>query len=831
MDQLVLAEQGVFLTTDAHGEIPVGAPEALGLYYQDTRFLSGFALRVNGGVMPLLGVEDNGYAATLTYGEVAESPVRTPGIPPNVVVRRTRYIDMPDDTPHPPPHADWSLGPTRGPTAQPASPSRGEGAHNASPLARGQGERARPSDPRLGAEGLGSHGAGVRAITPLPRSGRAGWAVGSADPRDQSARAGGEGAPALRERISLTSYNRDALDVRLTLALAADFRDIFAVRQFVRAEPGAYVPPAFPAPGRIVLAYTGRDETPRQTVCHLVPAPDEAVPRSNNGDGTGELAVEARYALHLEPRQTVDIELTLALSSGVAVTAHPANEGAARPQAFEESLAATTLSHDAWLDEACTRIDTNDAAINRVLDRGLRDLRLLLLRFPTGPYMAAGIPWFAVPFGRDALIAALEMLTVNPDIAVGVLRYLAAHQGRKVNPARDEEPGKIMHEMRVGETVRRGLAPFGPYYGSVDATPLFLVLLGRTVEWLDDAALARELEPAMRAALTWLDQYGDPDGDGYIEFQRKAGGGIANQGWKDSGDSLQFRDGAYPEAPIALVEAQGYAYEARRAVAALLLRLGDEAGAAAQDERATNLRARFNRDFWLPDEGCYAQALDRDKRPVPAVTSNAGHPLWSDIADDEKAAATAARLMAADMCAGWGIRTLSTEYPSYNPISYHNGSIWPHDTAIVAAGLKRYCHDTAAATLLEQVVAAAGGYDGARLPELYAGLARHEGERGPVPYPVSCSPQAWAAGSVFLLLQSVLGLRPGADGATLHLRPSFPHGLTWVTLRGLRIGHGTISLAVEARLDGSIEVSCATTSGSHVTATAASGEPITVRLE
>ena len=330
---------------------------------------------------------------------------------------------------------------------------------------------------------------------------------------------------------------------------------------------------------------------------------------------------------------------------------------------FAAGLAQTVAAHEAWLADACTRIETDHAALNRVLEQSLRDLRLLLLAPPTGPYVAAGIPWFAVPFGRDGLLTSLETLMVNPRLAVGTLRYLAQHQGRNVDPRRDEEPGKIMHEMRSGESVRMGEMPFDPYYGTVDGTALFLVLLGQVVRWTADVGLARELEPAVRAALEWLDRYGDLDGDGYIEFERKAGRGLANQGWKDSGDSLQFPDGAFPQAPLALVEVQGYAYEARLAGAAALRLVGDEAAALRQEQQAQRLRERFNGDFWLPDERFFAQALDDRKRPIPAVTSNAGHALWSGIVADERATPLVERLLATDMCSGWGIRTLATGYP------------------------------------------------------------------------------------------------------------------------------------------------------------------------
>ena len=363
----------------------------------------------------------------------------------------------------------------------------------------------------------------------------------------------------------------------------------------------------------------------------------------------------------------------------------------------------------------------------------------------------------------------------------------------------------------------------------MDGTALFLVLLGRVMQWTNDTALVRELAPAVRAALDWLDRYGDLDGDGYIEFQRKAGQGLANQGWKDSGDSLQFPDGTFPQAPIALVEAQGYTYDARLAGAMALRAIGDEPAALREEQKAQELRERFNQDFWLPEERFFAQALDAGKRVVPAVTSNAGHALWSGVVADDHAAVVAERLLSADMASGWGIRTLSTAYPSYNPLSYHNGSVWPHDTAIVAAGLKRYGHHRGAATLLAQVVAAATGYADARLPELYAGLPRAAADRGPVPYPVSCSPQAWSAASVFLLLQSALGLDADAPAATIRLCPLFPPGLHRVSLSRLRVGTSIVDLEVEVIGDGNYRVTA--TAGAYASSQLlAPGTPGTIAL-
>ncbi len=703
MDELVLAEQGSFLTANARGDIPVDDPGALGFFCRDMRFLSGFTLRLNDEEIPLLGVDAHGYWQTLTYStpEVALNKGKT--LPSNIVLRRTRYL-------------------------------------------------------------------------------------AAAERQD--------GLPALRERIAVTSYNRVPIDMTVDLTVTADFRDIFDVRGFLHGAPAPADAPAFPRRDTIVLMHHGRDRVRRSTVCTLDPAPALLGPLETNE------GARAHYNLVVAPGTTSTIDLYIEPFIGEG------NEGAeAAPTiSFDLGLSEAVASHRRWIEEECTAIETDNPALNATIARSVQDLRLLLQDQSTGPYIVAGVPWYAVPFGRDGIITALQTLMLDPDLAVGTLRFLAAHQGRALDPSRDEEPGKIMHEMRAGELVGAGLAPFGPYYGTVDATPLYLVLLGRTLQWIDDDDLVRALEPTVRAALSWLDAYGDPDGDGLIEFERKAGRGITNQGWKDSADSLQFPDGSYADAPIALVEVQGYAYEARLAAAAVLRRLGDEGGASLQDRKAAALRERFNAAFWLDAESFYAQALDGSKRPAPAVTSNVGHALWSGIVDEERSAPVAARLLSADMCTGWGVRTLSSLYPSYNPLSYHNGSIWPHDVSIVAAGLKRYGHDDAAATLLAQTVDAAQGFVDARLPELYGGLPRGVAERGPAPYPVSCSPQAWAAGSVILLLQSVLGLEPDAARGVVRLRPILPPGVRRVAVRRLRVGAVLLDLRIEQTEDGGYAV-------------------------
>lgn len=742
MDGLMLTEHGVLLTTDNRGDIPIGAPGVLGLYYQDTRFLSGWEVRINGMLPPLLGVENRGYMTRLSYGSIASSRLRPGGLPPGILLMRTRYIST-----------------------------------------------------------------ALRGDDMLPSS------------------------PVLYERIMLTSYQRVPLSIMLEMTVAVDFQDVFCVRQFAQALPGKYESLDQSERSTLHLSYTGRDDVRRHTLCKATPAPHTVTSTSqmaNEGEMWRAIGGIMQHSLYLIPKEPITIEVLIQpviddLASS-ASTPPSVTDGRAGPKGFDGGLEAIEHAHDQWAIDECTRIETDNPALNRVVEQSLRDLRLLLLMPPTGPYVAAGIPWYATPFGRDGLITALQTLPINPAIARGTLRYLAAHQGRAVDSSRDEEPGKIMHEMRSGETVSTGMMPFNPYYGSIDATPLFLVLLGRTQRWLADDALLQDLASAVQAALAWLDDYGDVDGDGYIEFQRRAGRGITNQGWKDSNDALQFPDGSYPNAPIALVEVQGYVYEARLVGAKVLRRLGDEAGATNQERRAAVLREHFNQDFWLADDSFLAQALDAYKKQIPAVTSNAGHALWSGIVDEKRAPLVARRLLADDMSSGWGVRTLSALYPSYNPLSYHNGSVWPHDTAIVAAGLKRYGHDTGPAILLEQIVAAAGGYLDARLPELYAGLPRQGGTHGPVPYPVSCSPQAWAAGSVFLLLQSVLGLEPDAGRNVLRVRPLFPLSLSIVRLQRLRVRGVVIDLEIEATDETTYMIRCASEGGPALVRTIGVGE-------
>ncbi len=576
----------------------------------------------------------------------------------------------------------------------------------------------------------------------------------------------------LEQRLVLESFAHEPHELWLTWHLAADFADVFEVRGLSRAHRGVFLPLERQGSG-LRFAYRGLDGVVRTTEVAFEPPPERV-------DGG-----VAGYRLRLVPGRRHALVVRVRAGAGASA---PTEGFAAATQRRRERLQA--------LEQAAPRIHADHERFNQWLARSRVDFRLLLTATPAGWIPYAGIPWYVAPFGRDSLIAALQVLPFEPEVARGTLRYLARHQGAVDDPFTDQEPGKILHELRRGELAACREIPFVPYYGSVDATPLFLVLLAETLRWTGDRALAQELWPAALRALDWLRRTTDADPAGFLRYRRRSPLGLEHQGWKDSRDAVMHRSGEPARPPIALVEVQGYLYAALRGAAEVAEACGEGGLAAELRARAARLRERFEAEFWMEEEGYYALALDGEGRRCEVVSSNPGHCLWAGIVSPARAGRVAARLMAEDLFTGWGIRTLSSRERLYNPMSYHNGSVWPHDTALAAVGMQRYRFAEPFLTLTTCLFEAALQFEGARLPELFCGFPRQPGY-GPTRYPVACSPQAWAAGVPFQLLAALLGLEPDAAENRLTLnRPQLPPWLGALELTGLRLGASALDLRV-----------------------------------
>jgi glycogen debranching enzyme len=586
------------------------------------------------------------------------------------------------------------------------------------------------------------------------------------------------------QRLHIHSFSPTPIETSVTIQFAADFADIFEVRGTRRTKRGKLLP-LERENGVLFLPYQGLDGVRRRTCLEFSPPPSEVL------DGG------VRFDLSLHPQSAATIVLTIACDAEGQWS--PPLGPAAALEAAQGSLCA------ARADRAAFQTDNDE--FNEWINRSVADLQMLVTQTTYGPYPYAGIPWYSTVFGRDGLITALESLWLQPSLARGVLKYLAATQADHVDPDRDAEPGKIVHEVRHGEMAALREIPFGQYYGSIDSTPLFLMLAGAYYERTADRTLIESLWPNIERALSWIDKYGDRDGDSFAEYQSQAGDGLVQQGWKDSHDSVFHADGSPAEAPVALCEVQGYCYAARRDAAVLALALGKEQRASELASQAANLQARFEREFWCEGLGMYALALDGHKRPCRVRASNAGQCLFTGIASPERARRVAETLMSEAMFSGWGVRTLASTEVRYNPLSYHNGSVWPHDNALIAWGLDRYHLKQPVLAILSGMFQASRFVDLHRLPELWCGLPRREGE-GPTLYPVACAPQAWSAAALLLLMQSALGMRMDAEEDRVHFcYPRLPEFLSEIEIRNLWLPGGSLDLRIERHhQDVSVEV-------------------------
>ena len=584
---------------------------------------------------------------------------------------------------------------------------------------------------------------------------------------------------ACHEQVRFTHHGDEPVELEVELRLDADFIDVFELRGVRRARHGESRPPQADG-ATLTFGYHGLDGRSRRTVVRFDPPP------AHSGPGW------ARFVVPLVPGEQSGLHWQIACEA-------------------PDVPAAPMLSHeDAWrrhgehlqrTHAGRCHVKSSNPMVDRWLDRSASDLDMLTTALPSGPFPYAGVPWYSTTFGRDALLTAYQCLWLRPELARGALAFLAATQATKEDASTDAEPGKILHEARNSEMAATREVPFGRYYGSVDATPLFVVLAAAYWRRTGDWDFIRTLWPYVEAALQWIERHGDRDGDGFVEYARRSGDGLVQQGWKDSQDSVFHADARMAPAPIALCEVQGYVYAAKLGAADVAAALGDLDAAARWLHDAQTLKERFQQRYWCDDLGLYALALDGDKQACRVATSNAGHALWAGIAAPEHAARIAQRLLERDMFSGWGVRTLGAGTAHYNPMSYHNGSVWPHDNALICEGLARYGHADAALAVLRAAFDSTLHFEGGRLPELYCGFQRRDGE-GPTRYPVACSPQAWASAAVFGMLGGCLGFEFDAGAHQLRLRsPRLPAFVEWLRIDRLRVGEAQVDLLLQRYRD------------------------------
>jgi glycogen debranching enzyme len=576
------------------------------------------------------------------------------------------------------------------------------------------------------------------------------------------------------ECLTLRNYGLIPLTTSFSLHFEADFADIFEVRGTKRQSKGHFLDDQVEA-GTVWLAYEGLDGVIRRTRLEFSPEPAAL----DSGC--------AAFHVTLPPKGEAQFYLTVSCERG---------QSSSQPFPYRDALTMVEATLRKAKEETCDIVTSNEQ-FNAWLTRSLTDLHMMTTEMPNGPYPFAGVPWFSTVFGRDGIITALECLWFKPKLARGVLAYLAATQAKEILPGQDAEPGKIIHEVRKGEMAALGEVPFGRYYGSVDATPLFLMLAGAYYERTADRAFLETLWPSLELALQWMDSYGDKNGDGLVEYSRQSAKGLIHQGWKDSHDAIFHADGTLAEGPISLCEVQGYVYAAKRSGSALAAALGQPAKAEELARQAQALQERFEQAFWCEDLATYALALDGKKQPCRVRSSNVGHCLMTGIASPSRGGQAGKALLGVDFFSGWGIRTIAASEARYNPMSYHNGSVWPHDNALIAAGLARYGLKESTLDVMTGLFEASRFLDLHRLPELFCGFRQRPGE-GPTLYPVACAPQSWSAAAVYLLLQACLGLRiSGPEAKIAFHQPMLPDFLKEVRIKNLQVGEASVDLLLQ----------------------------------
>lgn len=577
----------------------------------------------------------------------------------------------------------------------------------------------------------------------------------------------------LYERITMVNYFLEPIEFELSSIFDADFQDMFIVRRFRSGKVGRKLETKYEEQ-KMVISYMGVDDVQRETEIRW----SESASRI---DSDGKII----FRISLQPKEIKQIVFTITPRYPNQITNNIT---------FEDALSDLEKSYEDWKSET-TRVRSNLPEFDNLYNRGVQDLRMLMTDIGFGDVPVAGLPWFAVPFGRDSLITSLFMLPLNPEKVKGTLRTLATYQGQKVDTWRDEQPGKIMHEIRFGELAATNQSPFTPYYGTIDATPLFLVVISEYYKWTGDLSLVEELMPNIKTALEWINKFGIREGSDFVSYHQEAEKGFPNQGWKDSSNSMIHEDGTFATSPIALSEVQGYVYQAKKGLAPIVKLLGEDVLAEQLEREASDLKSAFEEAFWINEKSFYAIALDQNQRQIKSVTSNPGHLLMSELVSKERAKIVANRLIADDMFNGFGIRTMSTLDTGYYPMSYHNGSVWPHDNAICLIGLSRLGFKEESNKVISGLLKASTLFEYQRLPELFCG---HQDSIGyPIDYPTTCSPQAWSAGTAIVFLQAMLGLNPDAITKRIYLSPSLLNEMDYLEAENITIGSGQLSLIVK----------------------------------